>query len=90
MEFCKIDPWKSSMLKRHLRAWLLHLQATHSLAEKEVALPHGRSKWNGLHFSHSLPAVLCLHWQVISPVYISLLLRQSTNTIRRYLEGKAY
>ena len=41
----KCPTWYSSILKRQRRAWLLHLQATHSLAEEDVARPHGRSKW---------------------------------------------
>lgn len=31
----------------------------HSFASRYVARPHGRSKWNALHRSQSLPAVLC-------------------------------
>lgn len=33
---------------------------TQALASSAVALAHGRSKWNSLHFSQSFPAVLCL------------------------------
>lgn len=50
------------------RIFTVHrLLPLHSLASLAVALAHGRSKKNGLHFSQSRPAVLCLQSHSICP-----------------------
>ena len=49
------------MLNLQRRAWLLHLQATHSLADVEVARPHGRSKWKpGLEGKEGMKGLLII------------------------------